>query len=1232
MIAKISIAILFAFLVIPFSLSAGSINFDASKFYLWNGFESELGWSTDDWKDNAFVSARQSGDFVSQGSKSLEVPFNFARPGQSGMVQTFDTGDISAMDAVSFDIYNSSELEMNVCLMVKTGPSWQYHESKTVKLQPGWNKGIVFSLTAPDYRSESGGNEKTIQNLNFMRRFGLLFYATGTGDGAIYLDNITIKGKHGIEKFFPQEEPEGLKHILIDDFEEGPLRWTASTGWSCAYTAEKASAEGAGNAMKAVFDLKNPGQNAVFSMEGGWDMSDVYSIKFDVYNPADYSMSMTMALSTGDKWTWQESAGIKLKKGWNKDVTVYFKKMNWKNEKSGWSGSVIPDEISSVKRVSFVFNPPDLGKGYVLMDNVTVVTSDPSKVETMMPVKTGDFAFKIWNSFEKGAVGWEAMSDQSGAVLAEQARNFGGEQARGMEMKFSVKTASDKAMYKYRNRMDFADSTGMKFDMFNPLDFPVKVAVAFQTGDDETWIETKQISIAPGWNKDVFIDFTSASFKSAESNWNFTDNFFTRKDIRTVILQVYPDRPAKGSIFMTDIKLARRNLFGEIGKTFGFTLVNNSHITVEPITYTKWGESCFENGTTGGWQGAQLGGWGAAVAVVSPSRASEGKNSLKLYYKDLPNKFGAEYTAATSMDLSQYDYMVFDVYNPGRQGKYAVAIKMNNTEGTWYETKEYVLYPGWNKNIRIDLTGDDWKTVSSNWQNNITITDRSNVKNIYFIITKLTEGVVYMDNFRWGKKGDFSITDGAVEQDVNFIYTPSDNLEGAATLRAAYYQGQNSALDLTSAHVIVRGLGSELTAFGGENCTVFDDVFTLVDPSTLGANTMGISLKGTLGPWATAYSATGLTLWQYDSWEIGHSYIAGMRLKQYFMGTNYLGTVLMNSRRGYAGDSNLLLGDYEQGSTTCGADMSLFAPAGGLFDVTVKGEVLFNNYDTYKPVYMLMESPPVYTAELLDEAKQRMMIYAQADMHIWDLTLHTAYRYMDRGFDTTFCDQDYKEGDNAKIINLTYILDNAWPFSAMAKWSPEWAGFIHYTKIMAEYDGNDQMSDSYMRNTYTFELKNDPSLALNNYDLVVKINDEGSTYDDAHYSDATIRTVKATLTTKVLFGDRLSLKILARNNNTADLVWDDSAGNYVRNGYNELTAFAEAGIKITKTLKLTGNYKYITSVRETHSNWYAELEEILFGAVSLTASYGEKPFTGYWLDDNNDDTITKFMLTLRGYF
>jgi hypothetical protein len=1236
-------------LLTPISRADSIPKIDPSTFYLWNGFETSTdGWGVNDWDNNAFSNPVISDDYASEGKKCLEFKASFAKEAQQGIIQLFDLGDFTAVKKIKVDIYNSTLSRLSVKLMVKTGTNWLMQTSPELILNPGWNKGVAFDLQSNFNDGTGPAFDKKLMYAADMRRLGLQFSPVSEKgkfapvDGYVAIDNVMLNGEQGITAFLPVAEPDDIKEVVIDNFKNGTLKWMAAAGWSCATGAEQTTDETGKGVMKAKYKMDKPGLNAAFVTEGSFDLSDVYRIKMDIFNPNSFSMNAGFAFATGDKWVWQEGRTLVLKKGWNYDVTFNVKKKEWKSEASGWKSDIVPADISQVKRLSILLYPPDIGEGYALISNIRFDTTDPGKLDALVPVDLGNLSYRVWNSYEKG-INWLPAVDQSGAVGVFPIKDFGGEKNNGMELKFSTQNNVDKASFAYTSRFNFSDSTGIKFDVYNPMDYGVKVSIAFKTGDDQVWIESKQVGIAPGWNKGIFFDFITPSFKSADSNWNFNDYFSNRNDIREMDIQVYPDAKVNGSLYFTDFKLARRNYMGSLGDSFGFTFQNNTTITAEAILFKSWdhggGEGTFENpAAINSWSynSSDMSGWGPSSVSISDKFASQGNHSLKVDFKDANVKFGVEYndSSGNTFSVANKDYMEFDVYNPGKMMKVSVAFK-NTAAINWYESNQQVIYPGWNKNIRFDLDSPVWKDSANQWFNSDTMKNKDSIQTVFILFYNGIEGSVYLDNFRWGYKDkagfyrdgggtlDTGIngTEANVEQDINVLYTPNDSIEAKMTVRAAYYNGQNNDLNIASGHLTLRGMGNEFTVFSGENTKPFNDVVGIIDPANMGSNIMGASLSGTLYPVNTSYLLTAMSLDSTNPWKLGTTYAEGARLKTYFLDKDFVGAIYLNTRRGYDSGANPFTGSLEESSNIFGADSSLYFPWTNALNLNLREEVLWTQYATTDPVYVLSVYPQFkYISQALTDLSKAGLIYSDAALHYGYLTLFVYYRQIGANFAANFINPDYGIGYRQYDAKATYIMDDVWPFAFIGSLSPAASTFVHDTQLMAEFMQNRALDGTYKEDSFTLDLQNDSALAINNYHIWWKYDNKGDPLQ--------LPTNSISGQTKIQAGDKITFTLLGRYESLQSYL-DNALSPY---NYSQVTGFIQASVKFSKDFQLTVNYKAVNYNNYLHSNWYGEFDLNALWALNMAISYGVQPFTGYWLDDNSDDTISRFALTFKGYF
>lgn len=1223
---------LVSILVLSVLVTASTRKINPSEFYLWSGFEKEKNWSNSDWQNNAFGEPVLSPDFVTEGKYGLEIPIEVTGQYQPAVIQVFDTGNMKGADAVKVDIYNSTFSDMELFLMLKTGKNWVYHESVRQKIKPGWNKGVTFGLKENIFGA-NGRYDGPIRDPDFTRRFGFVFIAPNGTDGFVTIDNIALKGDASIASVLPEETAViQLREVLIDDFESPRMRIAPAADWSCAtgIDPETENVSGGKQAAKARFNMAVPGQNAVFMMEEAVDMSDVHEVTVDVYYPFDFPSNMTLTLSTGPNWTWQEGKMEKIKKGWNRNVKFFLKNKSWKNERTGWSASQTPDDINDVRRISFMVIPSEIGKGYVIFDNLRFGTTDESKLVNLKVPDLKALNFTSWQSFEKGVS--FALDPQSAALAAIPADSFGGESKRGMELKFNTLTNRDRAEYVYTGRIDFAGASGVKFDMYNPTDKVLKISIAFKIGDDDEWNESKQVAVSPGWNREIYFDFTTPSFKNAGTNWVTNGYLMKRDDIRSIILKVDPQAVLDAAVYVTDFMVSRKNILGDLGKYAGFSEKNMSGLTLEKISYLPF--DSFENGISG-WDGVVETDWGAAVVNSSDKFASDGGKTLQIRYKDTGNKFGAVYLSPSDIDLTVHNSISFDIYNAGRPMKFSLAFKDSlNTNYSWSESGQVILNPGWNRNVRIRLDELKWKNRTNSFTETGPINNADKIRQIILVFSGATEGSVFVDNIRLGvKEESYKITEAYTEHDFRMIVTPADFLTIEAGARAGLHYEKNYEVVFNYLDMTLRGFGNELEFFGGKNVRVFDDPLGIVDDYSLGANMMGASISGTIMPINLSYKAAGLTQWAADPWSMGTSALASLRLKQNIFGNNYAGLMYYRDVRGLNDPlTSEFSGSFDQAVDVFGGDGAYNFTVDNFLKGGISAEALYAMHASKTPAYYIDGK---FASEEITDADSVMMIYAAANAKIGDFAIDGYYRDIGGKFPANYLNQDFKAGTVAKLVTMSYLMDDVWPFSDIKKINGDWAKWVNYTKIQLQLDAMDSNVDSYERQTVMVSLQNDQSLALANYVLYFKYNREGNGEDTAADQPDTIMpsyTINAD--TKILFGNIVSLGIMGRIEKTQEFSDTDSLTTtpYAKADIDRYTAFIELAVKFTNDIRLTGNYKLILKGDESRQNWFAKFEADLFGSLTAAVSYGAEPFTGYWKDSYNDYTRDIVTMTLKGRF
>lgn len=116
--------------------------------------------------------------------------------------------------------------------------------------------------------------------------------------------------------------------------------------------------------------VKDKGATCFNEMLGITDFSAYEAILFDVKNPSDKPMQVSVAVTTGEGWEWFESNVFDLTAGENKDMRVDFFAGNMKSAGSAWQFTTDLKSPDNVLRLAFKFFGPEGYAGIVYVDNV----------------------------------------------------------------------------------------------------------------------------------------------------------------------------------------------------------------------------------------------------------------------------------------------------------------------------------------------------------------------------------------------------------------------------------------------------------------------------------------------------------------------------------------------------------------------------------------------------------------------------------------------------------------------------------------------------------------------------------------------------------------------------------------------------------------------------------------------------------------------------------------------
>jgi len=142
---------------------------------------------------------------------------------------------------------------------------------------------------------------------------------------------------------------------------------------------------------------------------------------------------------------------------------------------------------------------------------------------------------------------------------AESVKRVKAHSSRGqysLELKFND-ISSEKATFHLAYSADWTSIEKLYFDIYNPTGKQLSLILAISSGG-YIWHEAKAIFIAPGWNKNIYLNLNKPIFKAAP-DWQFK-YYLKRKDkIERITFEITSagGELKSGSIFIDNIKLKK---------------------------------------------------------------------------------------------------------------------------------------------------------------------------------------------------------------------------------------------------------------------------------------------------------------------------------------------------------------------------------------------------------------------------------------------------------------------------------------------------------------------------------------------------------------------------------------------------------------------------------------------------------------------------------------------------
>lgn len=121
------------------------------------------------------------------------------------------------------------------------------------------------------------------------------------------------------------------------------------------------------------------------------DWSTKTTLTFDLYNAGD-AQEADVAIRTGAQWVWHESLPVKLKTGWNYNISCALKAKTWKTEASGWKYTSAIANLNDVQAIDigiFAYSKPSVAH----IDNIRIDGQVFDGLETKSTWRAADYSY-----------------------------------------------------------------------------------------------------------------------------------------------------------------------------------------------------------------------------------------------------------------------------------------------------------------------------------------------------------------------------------------------------------------------------------------------------------------------------------------------------------------------------------------------------------------------------------------------------------------------------------------------------------------------------------------------------------------------------------------------------------------------------------------------------------------------------------------------------------------------
>ncbi len=533
---------------------------------LLEGFEEEERWTADTSFSGA-VSAMVVQGKTTEGSKLLEGTFDIGGSRKNAFFCLEAKMDLGGVKALKVDIYNPQSEPLQSELAVIIGEQYVWYESRLVDLKPGWNIDVTFPLNTASYKTAATQwkNKAVPGPLEKVKKIQLGVYSNNPLTGKVFFDNVRVVAPQSFQfktvKTKPRKAVTG-REVVFDPLMSAAGGWQANqlaSDDSYAVAVLYGRHEGV-YGVNLKYRTATEQQKASFYKEAQYDWTSVTGVRFDVYNPQDHAVEVSLAVQTGSNFTWHESERLMVKPGWNHDLTFSVADPVWKSAQSNWTNTDNLAAANDVRRVNLLVYPNRREEGKLFLSRVRTLERD--LFGTLGQKSLG----KMLGVSARGSM--KVMSVKSGLLtsfdegIATPPSEFRGvyhsQGSKSVKVPF-IKIASasntDIGVALPEGKRDLRPYRAMMFDFYNPGP-PQSLSVGFKASDAAgTWFSsTASVTLGTGWNRDVLIPLTGPTFKSSGTAWKPGATLGIAADVAEIHFQL-SSPPGRSALYLDNLRM-----------------------------------------------------------------------------------------------------------------------------------------------------------------------------------------------------------------------------------------------------------------------------------------------------------------------------------------------------------------------------------------------------------------------------------------------------------------------------------------------------------------------------------------------------------------------------------------------------------------------------------------------------------------------------------------------------